>query len=833
MLTMSNVQVLFMIKHFYKNLQKIISAHFKGLAFLTYMLLVSFTVSAQTTVSGKITSEKGLALEGVSVKVEGSRSGMVTASDGLFSLETTIVKNLKLIISHIGFVTQCISIDPLTNQSIYTSVILKEDVRDLNEIVIEEKKNNIQVERLPDVHNVYLAAGKKNEVVQLGGVNGNLSEKTGRQIFAKIPGVFVYDMDGSGNQINISTRGLDPHRSWEYNIRQNGVITNSDMYGYPASHYSPAMESVERIELVRGTGSLQYGAQFGGMINYVTKQPDTTRAFGFESVNTGGSYGLFSSYNAIGGKVGKLSYSAYYHKRHSTGYRKNARSDAESQFASLTYEFTKNLKIKAEIGRSSYVYQIPGPLTDAMFAADPRQSTRSRNYFNPDIYIPSVVLDWKINPNTKIKFTNSGVYGARNSVMFDAFANIKDSINPATNQYKARTVDIDNFKSFTSELRIIHKYQLGGLTSYLAAGVQYMNNNLRRRQLGKGTTGSDFDLSLTDPTFGRDMHMKTQNVAVFIENLLYVTPEWSVSPGFRIESGATDMTGVITYYKPADLPNTIKHRFPLFGISSQYIVNARNKVYAGFSQAYRPVVFKDIIPGSVLEQVDKNLKDAYGYNLEAGISGNMGPVFTYDISLFQILYKNRMGTLSMLDNTNQAYLLRSNIGNTLTKGVELYAEYKPLNIENNSGSSSSLSVFTSTSYFDAHYIKGTTVLNNENLDVTGNRLEGVPTWISRNGLQLQHKKLFATLQYSYVSSNFSDPLNTVEPSTNGTKGKVPSYGLWDLNGTLKLSSQYTLKLGINNMMNKQYYTKRPTMYPGAAIWSSDGRSVILSFGIKI
>ncbi len=63
----------------------------------------------------------------------------------------------------------------------------------------------------------------------MDGVNGNIAEKTGRQIFAKIPGVFVHDMDGSGNRVNISTRGLDPHRSWEYNIRQNGIITNSDM----------------------------------------------------------------------------------------------------------------------------------------------------------------------------------------------------------------------------------------------------------------------------------------------------------------------------------------------------------------------------------------------------------------------------------------------------------------------------------------------------------------------------------------------------------------------------------------------------------------------------
>ena len=112
----------------------------------------------------------------------------------------------------------------------------------------------------------------------------------------------MYDMDGSGNQMNISTRGLDPHRGWEFNIRRNGAITNSDMYGYPASHYSIPMEAVERIELVRGTGSLQYGAQFGGMLNYVTKKPDSTKSFSLESITSVGWYGLLSSYLAASGK---------------------------------------------------------------------------------------------------------------------------------------------------------------------------------------------------------------------------------------------------------------------------------------------------------------------------------------------------------------------------------------------------------------------------------------------------------------------------------------------------------------------------------------------------
>lgn len=708
-----------------------------------------------------------------------------------------------------------------------------EKVLDLREVTVGERKNVIHTERLLDVHHTYITAGKKSEVIQIDGVNGNIAEKTGRQIFAKIPGVFVYDMDGSGNQVNIATRGLDPHRSWEYNIRQNGIITNSDMYGYPACHYSPAMESIQRVELVRGTSSLQYGAQFGGMINYVTKSPDTTRAFTFETVNSAGSFGLCSSYNAIGGKVGKLIYSAYYQKRHSDGYRKNAKSDAQSQYVSLMYEFSKSFRVKAELGRSEYVYQIPGPLTDAMFREDPRQSTRSRNYFNPDIYVPSIVADWKVNRDTQLKLTTSGVYGMRNSVMFDAFANVPDTISRVTNAYRARQVDIDNFKSFTSELRLTHQYDVLGFRNVVAGGVQYMHNKLRRRQLGKGTTGSDFNLTITDPQFGRDMYLTTDNIALFVENLIFITPHLSLSPGVRVEKGSTDMTGEIAYYDPQNLPNSIRHSFPLFGISTQYKIGEHSRAYAGFSQAYRPVVFKDIIPGSVLERVDKNLKDATGYNLEAGISGHIREVLRYDIGLFQVMINHRMGTVSMKDENGIAYLYRTTTGDSKTRGVEAYLEYTAFKQYNGGEPQTELSFFTSTSCFDAKYVRGTTVSNGENTSVAGNRVEGVPTWISRNGIQFQYKKLSLTAQYSYVSSNFANPLNIVEPSANGTIGKVPGYGLLDLNATLYIGQHYKLRFGVNNITDKQYFTKRPTMYPGAGVWSSDGRSLGISFGIRI
>ena len=714
------------------------------------------------------------------------------------------------------------------SQQVFAQKAKSDTTRNLKEVEVIGMRERIQIERLPDVHQLLIAAGKKSEVIHLLGLNANIAERNPRQLFAKIPGIFVYDMDGSGNQINIATRGLDPHRSWEFNVRYNGVIGNTDMYGYPASHYNPPAESYERIEIVRGTGSLQYGAQFGGMVNYVSKQADTTRKFGFENISSLGSFGLLSSYNAISGKVGKLTYYAYYHRRKSDGYRQNSRSESESQYVGLQYDFTPKLSLKAELGHTDYVYQIPGPLTDSMFLANPRMSTRSRNYYEPDIYLPSLTLRWEITPRTRLQWVNSMVLGARNSVMIDAFATVKDAIEPSTLQYKNRQVDIDKFNSFTSELKLSHDYQIGNMSSVLVAGVQVMNNDLNRRQMGKGTTGSDYDLTLVGTDgWGRDMHFKTKNVAVFAENLVYLTRRWTVSPSFRLESGQTDFSGYIRYLKPEVVPNSIPHRFPLFGVSTQYRLNEQNRIYAGWSQAYRPVILKDIIPGSVLERADKNLKDAQGYNLEVGMSGRTGKLH-YDITGFVLSYKNRLGSLILSDPDGTSYIFRTNIGDNLNKGVEMYVEYEFLRTRR-----TRLSVFTSTAYIDARYVKGQVSNGKENQNIVGNRVESVPQWTSRNGIEFNHRWLSTTLLGSYVSKTFADALNTVQPSANGAKGVVPSYTIIDWNSTVRIGERYTVRLSVNNLLNESYFTKRPTFYPGPGIWPSDGRSVALSVGVKL
>ncbi len=698
----------------------------------------------------------------------------------------------------------------------------------LDSVTIRAFLRQAALHPLPDIQGTYIFSGRKTELIDMNQASADVTNKIGRQVFAKIPGIFVYDMDGSGNQINIAARGLDPHRGWEFNLRKDGIITNSDMYGYPASHYSMPLESIDHIELVRGTGALQYGAQFGGMLNYVSKRGDTTKPFSFESSNTAGSFNLLSTFNAIGGKLGKLKYYAYISKKSRGGYRGNEHTDAEAENIALTYDVSSRLSVRAEWARSTYRYRIPGALNDAMFYTNPRQATRARNYFSPDIHIPSIVVYWKAAAKTTVQLTTSAVLGRRNSVMYDKPTNVADTINPVTLQYNNRQVDIDAFHSYTTELRVLQQYRLGRQNSALVAGVQYMNNDLHRTQLGKGTTGSDYDLELVIPGWGRDMHFKTQNIALFAENKFQLTGRLSATLGARAEIGQTDLSGIINYYPDNQVPVTIRHHYPLFGGSLSYKLNQRMELYSGAAQAYHPMLFKDLFPASLYEKVDPAIKDARGYNAEIGFRGSW-LFLRWDITAFLLQYRNRFGTLSLTDNTGSFYTYRTNIGNSLTKGLEVFAEAGfPL------GEKLALSIFTSTSFTHARYTSAIVKSGTINKDIRGNKVESAPDLITRNGVTLKMDRLSIAALFSYTAATYADALNTVQPAAGtGAVGLVPSYGLLDMNAGLRLSKMLELKLSVSNICNRQYFSKRPSFYPGPGIWPSDGRNFSASVIIKL
>lgn len=236
--------------------------------------------------------------------------------------------------------------------SAITSVAVAQNIPDqdsahikyLAEITLVGRANRSDLQQIPEIVGTAIYAGKKSSLLVMKNVEGNITTNVMRQVMAKIPGIHIWENDGSGIQIGIATRGLSPNRSWEFNVRQNGYDIAADPYGYPEAYYNPQLQAVQRIEIIRGHGALQYGPQFGGMVNYILRDgSEFKKSFQVETQQTIGTYGLTNLYAGAGGRTRKWNYFAFFDRRQADGYRANSQYYTNAGFITVTYRPTKRL----------------------------------------------------------------------------------------------------------------------------------------------------------------------------------------------------------------------------------------------------------------------------------------------------------------------------------------------------------------------------------------------------------------------------------------------------------------------------------------------------------
>ena len=735
--------------------------------------------------------------------------------------------------------------------SISTFIIAQKDpqnryvndtVKKLSTVTIIVKQQT--PERLQEVENNALFSGKKNEVIRMSAVNANVTTNNAREVFSKVPGVSIWENEGSGIQINIGVRGLSPNRSWELNTRQNGYDISSDVFGYPEAYYNPPLEAVYTIQLVRGGASLQFGSQFGGMLNYVLKR-ETEKPFTFETQNSIGSYGLTSSYNAIGGTKKKLSYYIYNHFRTGNGWRENSHYEVRNSHAYFAYQFTPKTKLSLEYTNMDYEMQQAGGLTDTQFADNPRQSFRERNWLGTPWNVAALILDTKLNSNLTLNTKLFGLLGERNSVGFTATPNTPDTKSMATNDYANRQVDRDYYKNFGIETRSIYKFKLGKQNQNLAFGMRLYKANTTRRQQGKGSTGSDFDLEI-EGRFPRDLDFQTYNTALFAENQFKITNNLSVTPGIRYENIRSSIEGRLSITNGNNVnvtPERLKRNKVLMGIGVEYKINKTN-LYTNFTQAFRPILFSDITPPATTDVIDKDLKDADGFNFDFGYRGNFLGWINFDVGYFYLNYNNRIGSIRKFvnnDPTQNTYLFRTNLGTTVHKGIESFVDLnisKAINVNQQIGD---IQFFTTLSFIDAQYtdfkITKTTgavpdiVLTESNLK--GKRVENAPRYIHNFGITWSYKQFSSTLQNRRTGMIYSDANNIETPTPNGVTGKLDGYSVYDLSMEYRFLTKFNLRGGINNLDNSIYATRRAGGYPGPGILPNDTRTFFVSIGVKL
>ena len=696
----------------------------------------------------------------------------------------------------------------------------------LPDLTVVGRNSKSDYQQMPEIVGTNIYAGKKNALIVLDNVQGNVVNNTMRQVLAKVPGIHIWESDPSGIQIGIATRGLSPNRSWEFNVRQNGYDIAADPFGYPEAYYNPPLQAVQRIEIVRGQGALQYGPQFGGLINYIIKNgSEINKAFEFETQQSTGSFGLRNNFTAIGGKKGNINYYGFFDQRDGDGWRENSNYFTKAGFGTITYQLNKAFSISFELMHSRIRSQQPGGLTDQQISNDARQSLRPRNWLDVTWTTPALILNYQINNNTRWNTKLYGTIGDRNSVGFLLPINIKDSINQTTLQYNNRLVNIDRYRNAGLESRIITNYQLGKFNNTISAGLRLYTGSTSRLADGKGNTNSDYDISI-DGIFQRDIKFTSNNIAGFIENIFRINDRFYIIPGIRyewLEGAAAGRNGIING-SPITLQNITRSRyFLLSGIGSEFHITAQTELYANISQAYRPIQFANLQAPPTTDIVDPNLKDAKGFNFDFGYRGKIRNFFQFDMSVFYLQYNNRIGTITTSDNNR----LVTNVGASNSKGFESYVEFNPIRAFTNSEQLDCI-LFSSFAYTDAKYSS-----NFLNANTKGKRVENAPSEIFRGGISFGVKQLLLTIQLSKVSASYSDANNTITPSSNGNIGLIPAYTVTDLFGSYKFSKSIQIKTGVNNVFNAIYFTRRSGGYPGPGALPADGQNYFLTIGVKL
>ena len=699
--------------------------------------------------------------------------------------------------------------------------------KNLPEITVVGRGSKSDYQQMPEIVGTNIYAGKKSTLIVLDNVQGNVANNTMRQVLAKVPGIHIWESDPSGIQIGISARGLSPNRSWEFNVRQNGYDIAADPFGYPEAYYNPQLQAVQRIEIVRGQGSLQYGPQFGGLVNYILRNgSEINKPIEFETQQTIGSNALFNSYNAIGGKTGKVHYYSFLDHRNGNGWRDNSRFSTNAGFGTITYFFNPKFSLTAEVMRSHIRSQQPGGLTDAQLEQDAQQSFRSRNWFDITWTTPALIANYQINEkarwNTKLFVT----IGDRNSVGFMQSITTKDSINAATLDYNNRVVNLDQYRNYGLESRIITDYALGKLHNTFSGGIRIYTGTTYRRADGKGTTGTKYDVSVIG-SYPRDIEFDSKNAAAFVENIFRINDKFLIIPGLRyewLEGEASGRNGYTSGGAEILLQNIKRSRsFLLVGIGSEYHITKSTEIYANFTQAYRPIQFANLQAPPTTDVVDPNLKDAKGYNIDLGYRGRIRSFMQFDLSGFYLQYDNRVGAITP---TGASYRLITNVGASTSKGFEGYAEFNAVKAFTNN-SNSDLIIFGSYGYTDAKYSG-----DHKDAATKGKKVENAPTSIFRGGISAGYKGFLLTGQLSYVGETFSDANNTILPTANGQTGLIPSYTVTDLTATYKISSTMNIKAGVNNLFDTRYFTRRAGGYPGPGVLPADGRNLFMSIAAK-
>ena len=805
----------------------LLTMRLKGFSFILFLLFFVPGYS-QHEITGVVTSNLGARLSNVEVYNKSTDTKSLTNTDGVFIIKVPREGRYEIVFYKNNYSLETrelstsdknirIQLDPITN---------------LSEVVImKQNKKIFAINKLKDIEGTAIYAGKKTEVVSINNLTANKAVNNARQIYAQVVGLTINESSDGGLQLSIGGRGLDPNRTSNFNTRQNGYDISADVLGYPESYYATPTEALEEIQIVRGAASLQYGTQFGGLVNFKIKAP-SEKPIEFTTRYTLGSYGLYTNFTSLSGTNNKFSYYTYFNYKKGDGFRPNSEFESKNYFANLNYQFTKNTSLHFDYTHFNYLAHQAGGLTDKMFNDNPTQSNRTRNWFAVNWNLFALKFNHKFENNADFSLQLFGLDAFRKAVGYRS----NRVSNPDT-EGTVRDLIIGDFVNWGAETRYLKRYNFFGNSNALLFGAKYYKARNTGLQ-GPGSSGSDANFNLAIDEFPlyasqSDYIYPNQNYSLFGENIFKIRSNFSITPGFRYEKIKTQARG---YYRKIVLDlagnvildeqifeDNVKNRnFFLFGLGLSYKPKSRIELYGNLSQNYRSVTFNDIRTTTPSQVIDENIRDEKGFTSDLGIRGQIGSKISFDASVFGLYYKDKIGEYETKNPDGSAALVRyrSNIGQAVTYGFESMFDWSLNKTFLPDNENFIWNIFTNTAITGSKYVKSIAP------NIQGNEVEFVPLFNVKAGSGIGYKNFISSIQITYLSSQFTDASNIkTNPNDNtyGVFGQIPAYYVADFSASYKWK-RWKLEGGITNFTNNSYFTRRATGYPGPGIIPSDTRT---------
>jgi Fe(3+) dicitrate transport protein len=599
-----------------------------------------------------------------------------------------------------------------------------------------------------------------------------------------VPGVNARDEEGYGAIPNIGIRGLSPNRSTKVLILEDGAPIQPSLFLSNASYYSPPVERISSIEVLKGATGLRYGPNtIGGVINYQSKTPlkdgivkGKLGSHGYRLLEL--EAGTSSEQKSMGGGINLITSEANGFRNN--GYRMNdilvkgGMAIGQSQWLGL-----KLTRYENEIN-TSYVGLRPDE-----FIHTPTKNPAPDDQFLSNRTSFDINHELEIDTSTKLKTLMYWSQLERNFWRRDVASKTRQGTSFVDCGGTAYCVTgrNRNFDMLGIDSRLFTNYQAFGIQNESEIGVRLhsetMSNKTERSNAGpRARTG----------VITGNENNDAKAVALYLQNRFLFTDQFAVTPGVRVESyrqnRKNEMNGVQGQANNTEL---------VPGIGATWQLAPELQLYSSVYKGFAPAMISAAISG---DGVDQKLDAERSMNIEFGFRGQ-AQKWTYEGAAFRMDFSNQI--------VNQALsggISKTNGGQSLHQGAEGALGY---------AITSAWSVLANATYIPVAEFKGGT------LGPIGNRIPYTPKLTGNLGLNYSKDGLKSFLNAYHVSSQYADSTNTVQESNDGTKGLIPSFTT--LNWSVVYSPKRDIKLFgvVRNLFDKKFISGRSPdgIFPGA------------------